>query len=337
MGTCDGMEKRTYDTSVWQHKFLPLCVAAWADNAIVKTLSNFHSSTVIDAGIKRRGMDEDGKRMKDPAPVNCPEQMVAYCETFHLIDKGNGVESRYTMANGGSKSHGWTPKLSFRLFNMTLNNAYKIYRTLHKRHHQSDPHVGRRLKPLTMDQAVEAVCWSFLQKGEAVRTRKATHPPPTRNLQFVMDINGGNKIRTDIEGTYDKPVTHNHHEVTAATTQQNSRHQGQRMNKKKKSYSWYNHQSECQEEKAECKFEDCPGRQREFYRIGGARRAPRPHDTKYKCIECSIANKKDMHFCNDIKKKETKVTRCHLLYHEKYYCTNTTCDDDTDDDTDDDN
>ena len=151
---------------------------------------------------------------------------------------------------------------------MTLNNAYKIYRTLHKRHHQSDPNVGRRLKPLTMDQAVEAVCWSFLQKGEAVRKRKATHPPPTRNLQFVMDINGGNKIRTDIEGTYDKPVTHNHHEVTAATTQQNSRHQEQRMNKKKKSYSWYNHQSECQEEKAECKFEDCPGRQREFYKKG---------------------------------------------------------------------
>ena len=103
--TCDGMEKRTYTTSVWQHNFLPLCVAAWADNAIVKTLSNFHSSTVIDAGIQRRGMDEDGQRMKDPAPVNCPEQMVAYCETFHLIDKGNGVESRYTLANGGSKTH----------------------------------------------------------------------------------------------------------------------------------------------------------------------------------------------------------------------------------------
>ena len=192
-----------------------------------------------------------------------------------------------------------------------------------------------------MDQAVEAVCWSFLQKGEDVRTRKATHPPPTRNLQFVMDVNGGTKIRTDIEGTYDKPVTHNHHEVTAATTQQNSRHQKQRMNKKKKSYSWYNHQSECKEEKAECKFEDCPGRQRVFYKKGGARRAPRPHDTKYKCMECSIENMKDMHFCNNIKRDEKKVTRCHFLYHEKYYCSNTTYDDDNDDgnddDTDDDN
>ena len=80
---------------------------------VVKTLSNFHSHKVISAGIKQRGMDTDDKRMKDPAPIDCPEQMVAYCETFHLIDKGNGVESRYIMANGGSKSHGWTLKLSF--------------------------------------------------------------------------------------------------------------------------------------------------------------------------------------------------------------------------------
>ena len=100
--------------------------------------------------------------MKDPAPVDCPEQMMAYCKIFHLIDKENGVEYRYTMANGGSKTHGWTPKLLFRLFNMTLNNAYKIYICLHKHHHQQDTHVARQLKLLTMDQAVEAVCWLFL-------------------------------------------------------------------------------------------------------------------------------------------------------------------------------
>ena len=117
---------------------------------------------------------------------------------------------------------------------MTLNNAYRIYTYLHKRHHQTDTHVDCRLKPLTMDQAVEAVCLLFLQKRDAVRTRKATHPPLTRNLQFVMDINGGNKIRTDIEGTYDKPVRHNHHETTAPTTAENSLHQEKRMNKKKK-------------------------------------------------------------------------------------------------------
>ena len=169
--------------------------------------------------------------MKDPAPVNCPEQTVASCETFHLIDKGNGVESRYTPANGGSKTYGWTPKLSFRLFNMTLNNAYKIYHTLHKRHHQSDPHVDCHLKLSTIDQVVEAVCWSFLQKRPAVRTRIAKYPPPTRNPHFVMNINGGKKIRNDISSAYDKPVTHNHQEITAPVTEDNYWHHEQRMNK----------------------------------------------------------------------------------------------------------
>ena len=208
---------------------------------------------------------------------------------------------------------------------MTLNNAYKIYCTLHKRHHQQNQrNIERRLKPLTMDQAVEAVCWSFLQKGEPVRTRKVTHPQPTRNLQFVMDVNGRNKVRTNIEGTYDKPVTHNHHEVTAPTTAKNYWHQGKRMNKKKKSYLWYTHHSECQEGRpGVCSYEDCLGRQRVFYRRG-VQRAPRPHDTRYKCIECSIEYKTDMYFCNHIPKNETKALRCHLLHHKKYFCTNTT-------------
>ena len=133
--TYDAMAKRTYETAVWQHNTLPLCVVAWADNAVVKTLSNFHSSKVVNEGVRRRGLEADGTRMKDPAPVDCPEQMVAYCETFHFIDKGNWAEPRHTLANGGSKTHGWTLKLLFRLFNMTLNNAYKVYGCLHKKHH----------------------------------------------------------------------------------------------------------------------------------------------------------------------------------------------------------
>ena len=116
------------------------------------------------------------------------------------------------MVNGDSQTHGLTPQLSFRLFNMTLKTAYKIYTCLHNRHHQQHWNEEHWLKPLTMDQAVEAVSWSFLQKGDGARTRKATHSPSTMNLKFVMDSNIGNKILTDIDGTYDKPVTHNHNE-----------------------------------------------------------------------------------------------------------------------------
>jgi hypothetical protein len=58
-------------------------------------------------------------------PVPCPAQTKMYCETFHLIDKGNGAEATYDMA-GKSRSHNWAPKLVFRLYNMAMNNAYVI-------------------------------------------------------------------------------------------------------------------------------------------------------------------------------------------------------------------
>ena len=101
--------------------------------------SNNNSRSTRRGSIRREEGDDDKEDDDDdfgvdiddaPAPVACPEKMVAYCKTFNLIDKGN--------ANGGSKTHGRTPKLSFRLFNMTLNNMYRIYTCLHKRHHQQE-------------------------------------------------------------------------------------------------------------------------------------------------------------------------------------------------------
>ena len=57
--------------------------------------------------------DEDDDVDVDVDDDKNSKQMVAYCKTFNLIDKGNGVESWYTIANGDSKTHGLTPKLSF--------------------------------------------------------------------------------------------------------------------------------------------------------------------------------------------------------------------------------
>ena len=56
-------------------------------------------------------MVKDSKRTKDLASVDCPEQMIAYCETFYLIDKGDVIESGYIKSQGDSKTHGWTPQL----------------------------------------------------------------------------------------------------------------------------------------------------------------------------------------------------------------------------------
>ena len=53
--TVDAMKKTmkgTHATSMWQHNTLPLVFAAWADNAIVKTLSNFHSPVIINNGVQ---------------------------------------------------------------------------------------------------------------------------------------------------------------------------------------------------------------------------------------------------------------------------------------------
>ena len=251
---------------------------------------------VIDKGIRQHGLDKDGKMMKDLAPVDWPEQMVAYCKIFYLTDKRNGMELRYTMANCGSKTHGGTPKLSFWLFNMTLNNAYKIYNCLFKRHHRQYQNVDHWLKPLTIDQAVEAVYWLFLQKEDTVWTWKAAHPPPTRHLQFVMNTNGGNKIQTNIDGTYNTPVTPKHYEITASTIEKNSLYQGKRMNEKEKSYLWYTHQPECQEERpGEWSYEDYPDWQQVFYQKG-VQRAPWAPNTRYKYLECSIDDKTDTYF-----------------------------------------
>ena len=54
-----------------------------------------------------RGKDESGSReMKQKAYVS--RAVKEYCEMFHLIDKGNGKEAMYKMAEK-SRLHNWEP------------------------------------------------------------------------------------------------------------------------------------------------------------------------------------------------------------------------------------
>ena len=93
----------------------------------MKVLSNFHSPEVAVGGVKRkqRGLMERGSRIKHLSMFHC-KPSTSYCETYYLIDKGNGAEAKFDLG-GESHLHGWSPKLVARLFNMNLNNAYKIY------------------------------------------------------------------------------------------------------------------------------------------------------------------------------------------------------------------
>ena len=60
-------------------------------------LSHFHSPEILEVGMgvlqKKRDDNEKQERMKPEVP--CPLQTWDYCNTFHLIDKGNGAEASY--------------------------------------------------------------------------------------------------------------------------------------------------------------------------------------------------------------------------------------------------
>ena len=134
------IKKKTYEQKMWQHNTQSLVTAVWPDNNLVKTLSNYHQQQLLAASMmRRRKIGEDGIREKDIKPVNdAPMQNVNYSDTYYQLDKSNQIESRYILTKQGSKKHGWAPKLSLCFFNMTLNNAYKIYTVLHERKHQQD-------------------------------------------------------------------------------------------------------------------------------------------------------------------------------------------------------
>ena len=102
----------SHESIRFQHKKMPLCFAVWADNNLVKTLSNFHCPTVLKAGdgVLRKKRGSDGKREMKRSDVPCPTKNKYYSKTFHLIDKGNGIEAKYDMG-GHSKKHNWSPKI----------------------------------------------------------------------------------------------------------------------------------------------------------------------------------------------------------------------------------
>ena len=125
------MKVGTYECVFYQHNELPLCVALWADNNIVTTLSNFHSPTVLQEGegMLHRKKGGDGKRERVRTPVKCPAQNKTYSLSFHQIDKSNGKEAKYDLG-GKSQTHNWCPKIVLRLFNIGNSNSCVYYERL---------------------------------------------------------------------------------------------------------------------------------------------------------------------------------------------------------------
>ncbi len=44
------MKVGTYKSIVWEHNTKNLVYAAWSDNDIIKTLSNYHGATILEVG-----------------------------------------------------------------------------------------------------------------------------------------------------------------------------------------------------------------------------------------------------------------------------------------------
>ncbi len=114
----------------------------------------------------RQAKDKRGKRVMHQKAVLCPAQTKDYCQTFHLIDKGNRNEAKYNTA-GKSRLHSWAPKLVTPLFNMAMNNAFVIYKELVRREGG---------KSLLKGQAVRDLAHGLCQQGVPIRNRAATIP-----------------------------------------------------------------------------------------------------------------------------------------------------------------
>jgi hypothetical protein len=71
----------------------------WSDNALIRTLSNFHGSEILEVGMGalQKKRDSKGKQERTKTEVPCPVQTRDYCNTFHLINKGNGAEANYDL------------------------------------------------------------------------------------------------------------------------------------------------------------------------------------------------------------------------------------------------
>ena len=74
-------------------------------------------------------------------------QNIDYSDTFHQdqIDKRIMIETEYVLRKKWSKKHGWLPTLLFRLFDMTFNNAYKVYCSIAWTQHQQDKNETARI------------------------------------------------------------------------------------------------------------------------------------------------------------------------------------------------
>jgi hypothetical protein len=265
------MKKGMYNSVCWQHVWRSLCFAVWSDNALVRTLSNFHGPEILEAGmgVLRKKRNGKGKRERTKLEVPCPVQTKDYCVTFHLIDKGNGAEVNYNLG-GKSCLHNWFQKLNFWFFNMALNNAYKMYTALVKEHTPE-----RRF--LEMGNAVRELTHDLCQGGPAMWKLRAEHPSLTQDMGKLFGWITGRKVRS--ESLMMPPVQAPPDNYAMLKNQQ-------------RRSPWRIHQSKAIMKQGKCCWDNYPGK-----KVTMVKR-PRSSNTHMHCKECSAYLGKDISLCN---------------------------------------
>ena len=324
--------KGSHQSLLYQHNTKHLTYAVLADNNFVRTLSNFHSPTILEGGIRRRRRDPLTKRRdRDPSDVNCPNQQKTYCDTYHLIDKGNGVEAKYDLSTE-SHLHGWGPKLAARYFNININNAYKIYTSLYTKHHNA-----KDLMPLK--ECINNLTHSLLQQGDDMRKR-GVGAPSSAVKDLTTSISGdGYKLRTDSKRQEFIPTrAHGEGAVhactartpTCAVTARDLLYQQATFQKLKKQHPWRRHQPTPMLARGKglsgsghyCQYKKCPG-------LDNKSKRPRPYKTVFRCEECSMDKGKCIWLCHTTKKKDgiEISVNCHTKYHNEEFMVTIDCPD----------
>jgi hypothetical protein len=280
----------SYESVCWQHNLMPLCYSMWADNNIVKTLSNYHRPERIKDALRRK-RKINGKRERERTLVPCPLQQIRYSETFHLIDKGNGAEAKYDLG-GESKTHGWSPKLHWRYINMGCNNSHIMYNAILDNHAPLQARLNRR-------EGMKELAHAWSQRGEPMRLHKVEHAPPFMSFERLWNFIRGRKKRSDTKARFGYGIP----EQPARTPTKLQSQQFQN--------EWRTHQPVASVQRGRCSYAGCPGYKRTHVK------KTEPYQTRQRCEDCSAAEGRNIFYCNDI--RDGKAHTCHLSHHSKHF------------------
>ena len=85
-----------------------------------------------------------------------------------------------------------------------------------------------------------------------------------------------------------------------------------RFNRSKRNFFWLEHHLLWNKNKGRCKWENCSGLDRVLTDRG--KKIKKPHDTRYRCIQCTLQFETTTHFFNEYGRNGS-ICNCHDLYH----------------------